>query len=197
MCIITGRRSWLTAQTVIIKQNIFVNSQKIRFFMWTHCKNNHISIVDSDISTHVYQLPMYFDVAWIGMGKVYTRSKSCKTYENTVKSPKCLPFFTFSKVGQFGIFVWPILAHGPHVWHPWCPWKAVTEISSMRQWYLTWTNVNKDADQLCKDNIFLFNNSWTNSSQRAAIIGPDVKNIVVQLFGVQNIQKLLLTNYFF
>lgn len=76
--------------------------------MLTHCKNNHISIVDSDISTHVCQLPMYFDVDESARGR-------SKTYENTVKSPKCLPFFTFSKVGQFGIFVWPILAHGPHV----------------------------------------------------------------------------------
>lgn len=47
--------------------------------------------------------------------------KSCKTYENKIKSPKSMFFFVFSKVNQWtGLesCLYYSLAPRPYVWHP-------------------------------------------------------------------------------
>lgn len=47
------------------------------------------------------------------MWEAFISRKSCKTYENSVKSPKLMSPFIFSKAVQIGVFVRPILVPGP------------------------------------------------------------------------------------
>lgn len=49
----------------------------------------------------VYMLLNNCGVVWIAMGQVFISRKSCKTFADTVKSPKRKPPFTFSKAIQW------------------------------------------------------------------------------------------------
>lgn len=52
---------------------------------------------------------------WCNMnmiGQVFFSRKSCKTYENTVESPKS-PYHILIQLGWIGVFAEPVLAPGP------------------------------------------------------------------------------------
>lgn len=65
--------------------------------MWTHCKNNHISIVDSDISTHVCQLPVYFDVDESAWGRSIPAAKAVKPMKTQLRVQNVCPSSHFPK----------------------------------------------------------------------------------------------------
>lgn len=46
------------------------------------------------------------------IGQVFFSRKSCKTYENTVESPKS-PYHILNQLGWIGVFAEPVPAPGP------------------------------------------------------------------------------------
>lgn len=62
--------------------------------LWTHCKK-----LPKEISHNCLSFTL---LLWCSMnGQDFISRKSCKLYKNTIKSPKCMPSFLFSKAFQW------------------------------------------------------------------------------------------------